>query len=445
MSGASAFADMLEGALSGNQSAGLSLGSSKAATSHGNAYIDHETLSDALGNVLGALNVIDQAIKAEEPVAQQSIEELLGLLETVSDLLDENAIIDPDSPLIGHLRDIAKSLGLETGGSASAPQAILETISDLATKIGAELRETNPQISAGLSELASKLDAKIASIETELANAAPDAGIRLKLVESETKSNPSAAIAQATSDKAASQSLSSVDPADQQIEADKAESTRTLAGANPDNQPNTGSGQSQAGGQGSGAATSAAAATVASTNAETQSEAPDGLIIAPGQTNATNAAQGAMRPETAAYTRPEPRINVPHIAVEIARSLQSGISRFEIRLNPPELGRIDVRLEMDPSGNVTARLAVEKSETLDLLQRDQRALERALIDAGLDGNKTDLEFSLRQDGDNQNQTTARDTWKAAAALEPEISELPAQLPGGPIRGYARLDAVNLWV
>ena len=30
------------------------------------------------------------------------------------------------------------------------------------------------------------------------------------------------------------------------------------------------------------------------------------------------------------------------------------------------------------------------------MQRDQRALERALQQAGLDGNKTNLEFSLRQ-------------------------------------------------
>nr|WP_230989549.1 flagellar hook-length control protein FliK [Devosia faecipullorum] len=80
----------------------------------------------------------------------------------------------------------------------------------------------------------------------------------------------------------------------------------------------------------------------------------------------------------------------------MARQVQDGNTRFQIRLDPPELGRIDVRLDIDKAGQVHARLTVEKSETLDLMQRDQRALERALQQAGLDSGKTNLEFSLKQ-------------------------------------------------
>src|SRR5690606_3761542 len=113
----------------------------------------------------------------------------------------------------------------------------------------------------------------------------------------------------------------------------------------------------------------------------------------------------------------------------------------------PELGRVDVRMEMDQSGNVVARLAVEKSETLDLLQRDQRALEKALGDAGIDTGKTELEFSLRQENDGSDQPDERDTWKTGIAGEPEpIDETSGMpFPNGAMRGYARLDAVNLWV
>ena len=39
---------------------------------------------------------------------------------------------------------------------------------------------------------------------------------------------------------------------------------------------------------------------------------------------------------------------------------------------------------------------VERPETLDLMMRDQRALQQALQQAGLDASKTSLEFSLRQ-------------------------------------------------
>ena len=76
--------------------------------------------------------------------------------------------------------------------------------------------------------------------------------------------------------------------------------------------------------------------------------------------------------------------------------MQDGNTRFQIRLDPPELGRIDVRLDITDTGQVNARLVVEKAETLDLMQRDQRGLERALQQAGLDSAKTNLEFSLKQ-------------------------------------------------
>ncbi|KKB07444.1 hypothetical protein VE26_11795 [Devosia chinhatensis] len=98
----------------------------------------------------------------------------------------------------------------------------------------------------------------------------------------------------------------------------------------------------------------------------------------------------------AGYQTSQQQLNLPQIAFELARQVQDGNTRFQIRLDPPELGKIDVRLDIDKSGQVHARLTVEKSETLDLMQRDQRALERALQQAGLDGSKTNLEFSLKQ-------------------------------------------------
>jgi flagellar hook-length control protein FliK len=98
----------------------------------------------------------------------------------------------------------------------------------------------------------------------------------------------------------------------------------------------------------------------------------------------------------AAYQAPVQQVNMPQVAFEVARQFQHGNSRFQIRLDPPELGRIDVHMKVDRDGNVQARMTVERSETLDLMQRDQRSLEKALAQAGLDSSKTNLEFSLRQ-------------------------------------------------
>jgi len=55
------------------------------------------------------------------------------------------------------------------------------------------------------------------------------------------------------------------------------------------------------------------------------------------------------------------------LAMEIAASAKSGKSRFEIRLDPADLGRIDVRIDVDRNGQVTSHLTVERPETLSLL------------------------------------------------------------------------------
>jgi chemotaxis protein MotD len=84
------------------------------------------------------------------------------------------------------------------------------------------------------------------------------------------------------------------------------------------------------------------------------------------------------------------------LAIEIISRMREGLRRFDIRLDPPELGRIDVRLEVDRHGQASTKLTVERPETLDLLQREARGLERALQQAGLKTENGGLEFSLRQ-------------------------------------------------
>ena len=84
------------------------------------------------------------------------------------------------------------------------------------------------------------------------------------------------------------------------------------------------------------------------------------------------------------------------IAVAIAARAKDGSRQFEIRLDPPELGRIDVRLDVNKSGEVSTRLTADRQDTLDLLQRDHRGLEKALESAGLKSGEDDVSFSLRQ-------------------------------------------------
>ncbi len=68
--------------------------------------------------------------------------------------------------------------------------------------------------------------------------------------------------------------------------------------------------------------------------------------------------------------------------------------RFEVRLDPAELGRVDVRIEVGADKKVHAILAAHDSAALTDLMRGQRALERALSDAGIDLSDAGLQFEL---------------------------------------------------
>ncbi len=95
---------------------------------------------------------------------------------------------------------------------------------------------------------------------------------------------------------------------------------------------------------------------------------------------------------------PAPHVPVGGLAVHIAHQAKNGAKRFDIRLDPPELGRIEVRLDVSREGQVMTHLVVERAETLDLLLRDAKQLERALQDAGLDTSDKGMKFSLKDQG-----------------------------------------------
>ena len=182
---------------------------------------------------------------------------------------------------------------------------------------------------------------------------------------------------------------------------------------------------------------------------DTGSQPADGAAKPVAQANTGVPAFAVLTPATpmadvrvqaqAETARPVPLEN---LAVEIATRAKNGERRFDIRLDPPELGRIDVRLEIDSKGNTSTKLIVERSETLDMLQRDARGLEKALQNAGLKTDAGGLEFSLRQDtqaqqGQHNHPTGFRerpDTVQASAEVMTEVqinnASLAAQIRGG---------------
>jgi flagellar hook-length control protein FliK len=171
------------------------------------------------------------------------------------------------------------------------------------------------------------------------------------------------------------------------------------------------------------------------------SESFHALLLANDQTAATTAAQPAAAPTSDAT---EPAVPIAGLAVEIAARAQAGQSHFEIRLDPPELGRIDVRLDIDSSGQVTSRLVVERADTLEHLRRDSAGLERALQDAGLKTAENSLQFSLRDQGsagrDGNSQSPA-----AARLLVPDPNLAPVDIAANAYRSMTRAGGVDIRV
>ncbi|MES2752150.1 MAG: flagellar hook-length control protein FliK [Pseudomonadota bacterium] len=123
------------------------------------------------------------------------------------------------------------------------------------------------------------------------------------------------------------------------------------------------------------------------------------------------------------------------LAVDIALRAAGGSSRFEIRLDPAELGRIDVRLDIDKHGNVTSHLTVERASTLDMLRKDAPQLQQALQDAGLKTGDSGLQFSLRDQsssGQNNDNGSGRNSQRLVIT---EDDTVPAQVAG---RSYGRM-------
>ena len=88
--------------------------------------------------------------------------------------------------------------------------------------------------------------------------------------------------------------------------------------------------------------------------------------------------------------------------VVVSLVLGRGDEALTIALDPLELGRVEVSIGQGrEAGQI--RIVAERPETLALLQRDQRELDRALNQAGLDDMGRSLSFSLASDQGRQHQ------------------------------------------
>lgn len=85
------------------------------------------------------------------------------------------------------------------------------------------------------------------------------------------------------------------------------------------------------------------------------------------------------------------------VLVHIRSNWKNDTGKITIQLDPAELGRVDVQIHVGEGGRTGLKITADQRDTLDMLQRDARALERALTDIGLKTEGGALSFNLRGD------------------------------------------------
>ena len=95
-----------------------------------------------------------------------------------------------------------------------------------------------------------------------------------------------------------------------------------------------------------------------------------------------------------------PEETADQIYLKIRQAVTENKDHITLRLQPAELGRLDIRMQIDAEGRTQMLITADNRDTFEMLQRDIRGLERTLHEAGLKTDSDSLQFDLKE-GDQQ--------------------------------------------
>ncbi len=167
-------------------------------------------------------------------------------------------------------------------------------------------------------------------------------------------------------------------------------------------------------------------------------------VVHSGATGVTNAGSAIQNSLTNISTQ-SPSATQAHPATQmVSATIQKAVragedTTIKLRLDPPELGRVEVKMSIDKDNTTRIVLTAEKPETFLMLQRDADTLQRAMADAGLDTNG-DLSFELASDDHDFDGRQSSDDGQrdgAAAGADDIIEETTLDLQVDPATGAVR--------
>lgn len=138
----------------------------------------------------------------------------------------------------------------------------------------------------------------------------------------------------------------------------------------------------------------------------------------------TMAAEPGTHPDTPAESRSASAPPTAQIADRLAPALMRvetsgfGTASLTVRLDPVELGQVEIRIEQAPDLPARVHILAERPETLALLRQDHAMLEQALDRAGVKAEAREIILDLAPSGTISAQAVAPDRAVATRADEP---------------------------
>lgn len=139
--------------------------------------------------------------------------------------------------------------------------------------------------------------------------------------------------------------------------------------------------------------------------------------------------EGSLRMDAASLAGRLSFDSLAQVSAQIIRRLEMRTTRFDIELNPVELGRVDVRLDIDSEGRLAARLAFDNPAAALELRGRVDDLRRELQQAGFHLADDAFSFTDRGGSDDRRSALSEDARRAharsaAAADQVDVAAQP---------------------
>ncbi len=175
--------------------------------------------------------------------------------------------------------------------------------------------------------------------------------------------------------------------------------------------------------------------------ARTAGEAPtrgiDGPMARPGTPSRAPAVAAGYRTNSAASAKLLEQTR-DSIFKQIMMKLTGDGGEMRMRLDPPELGELDLHLVVEGGNKLSLSIAAERQDLAHLLQRHLDELKQTLENAGLEVSSAQVQTRSEFARDRQNERTAPEH---LAETNTHTDELPRTARRG---GYVTAEGLDFW-